>query len=62
MLIHLTHLPVENDAPDEPEDQFVIAINDVRRSDIHQFNLGEGCASGWNKSRLSNSLKLNALF
>lgn len=36
-----THLPVENDAPDEPENQFVIPINDVCRSDIHQFNLEE---------------------
>lgn len=39
-----THLPVENDAPDEPENQFVIPINDVCRSDIHQFNLWEGHA------------------
>lgn len=34
-----THLPVENDAPDEPKNQFVISINNVCRSDIHQFNL-----------------------
>lgn len=33
------HLPVENDAPDEPENQFVIPINNVRRSDVHQFHL-----------------------
>lgn len=37
-----THLPVENDAPDEPEDQFVISINNVCRSDVHQFHLEEG--------------------
>lgn len=37
-----THLPVENDAPDEPENEFVISINDVCRSDIHQFNLVGG--------------------
>lgn len=37
-----THLPVENDAPDEPENQFVISINDVCRSDIHQFDLEKG--------------------
>lgn len=32
---------MENDAPDEPENQFVISINNVCRSDIHQFNLEE---------------------
>lgn len=35
------YLPVDYDAPDEPEDEFVISINDVRRSDIHQFHLEE---------------------
>lgn len=34
-----THLPVENNAPDEPENQFVIPINDVCRSNVHQINL-----------------------
>ena len=41
-----THLPVDNDAPDEPENQFVIPINDVCRSDIHQFNLGRDSQIG----------------
>lgn len=37
-----THLPVENNAPDEPENQFVIPINDVCRSNVHQINLQRG--------------------
>lgn len=41
-----THLPVENDAPDEPENQFVIPINNVCRSDIHQFHLQEEQTDG----------------
>lgn len=30
-----TYLPVENDAPDEPKNQFVIPIDDVRCPNIH---------------------------
>lgn len=36
-----SHLPVDNDAPDESKDEFMISINDVRCSDIHQFHLEE---------------------
>lgn len=43
MLKHThTHLPVENDAPDEAENELVIAIDDIRRTNVHQFNLRNG--------------------
>lgn len=35
----LSYLPVENYAPDEPQSQFVIPINNVSASNIHQLNL-----------------------
>lgn len=37
--IELSYLPVENDAPDEPQGQFMIPIYNVSSSYVHQLNL-----------------------
>lgn len=33
------HLPVEDDAPDEPQGQLVISVDNIRPSYVHQVNL-----------------------
>lgn len=33
------HLPVEDDAPDEPQGQLVVSIYNVRPSYVYQINL-----------------------
>lgn len=35
------HLPVQNDAPQQPQRQLVISIHDISTPDIHQFHLSE---------------------
>lgn len=37
--MEMSHLPVQNDAPQQPESQLVVPINNVRSSDVHKVHL-----------------------
>lgn len=37
--LHLPHLPMQDNAPQQPQCQLVISINDVSSPNIHQFHL-----------------------